>query len=208
MSNAILSHSKFIHIPKCGGTAIQTTLWNIGCITDKSQVYRSPHNGHLFASQMEDDGKPCFAFVRNPVTWWQSYYYWNMNTKHSRFDGDELKTTSFDQWVDEYGQYWLGKFTLNVKRYLGEDENFPTTNIVNHVGKTETVFEDLKRILDELEQPYNKNRLNDIINGSYKNWPESHVNVQKYDKTAVSFVTKQIIYKTEKDIFDRFGYSI
>lgn len=206
MSNAILSHSKFIHIPKCGGTAIQSTLWYIGCIRKHEQVYSKPHNGHLFASQMEDDGKPCFAFVRNPITWWQSYYHWNMNMEHSRFDGDELKTTSFDQWVEEYGQYWLGKFTLNVKRYLGEDENFPTTNIVNHVGKTETVFEDLKRLLDELEQPYDKTKLKEVMDGGYKAWPESHVNVQKYDKNAISSQTKEIVYKTEKEIFERFGY--
>lgn len=208
MSNAILSHSKFIHIPKCGGTAILSSLWNIGCITDKKQVYTTPHAGHLFASQMEDDGKPCFAFVRNPITWWQSYYYWNMNTDHSRFDGDELKTTSFDQWVDEYGQYWLGKFTLNVKRYLGEDENFTTTNKVKHIGKTENVFLDLRRIFNELDQPYNKGKLQEIINGSYNLWPESHNNVQKYDKKAVSTETKQIIYKTEKEIFERFGYDL
>lgn len=206
MSNAILSHSKFIHIPKCGGTAIQSALWNIGCIQEDTFVYKKPHNGHLFASQMKDDGKPCFAFVRNPITWWQSYYYWNMNTDHSRFNGDELKTTSFDQWVDEYGQYWLGKFTLNVKRYLGEDGNFPTTNIVNHVGKTETVFQDLKNILNKLEQPYNKVRLDDIIKGSYNLWPESHLNIQKYNKSDISSVTKEIIYKTEIEIFERFDY--
>lgn len=206
MSNAVLSHSKFIHIPKCAGSAIQSCLWHIGCIQHENQVIGHPHYGHLFASQMKDDGLTPFAFVRNPLAWWHSYYHWNMNPSHSRFDKCELRTDSFDQWVSEYGQLWLGKYTLIVKRYLGEDANFPTTNTVRHVGKAENAFADLREILRTIGQPHNRQRLEEVIRGNTKPWEGRHDNIQSYDRSAISRTTKEIIYNTEQDIFERFSY--
>lgn len=208
MSNAILSKSKFIHIPKCGGTAIQSALWRIGCIKDISQTYSTPEYpgfGHLFASQMPEDDRINFTFIRNPITWWHSFYQWNMKQKLSRFNGLELKTKSFDQWVDEYGQFWLGLYTRLVLRYAGEDPNFPTTNKVHHWGKTEHLFKDLKKILDLCEEQYDEEVLTALITNPYS-LPATSINAQSYTKT-VSDSTKDIIYRTEKPIFDRFGYS-
>lgn len=205
MANSILPRSKFIHIPKCGGTAIQSTLWKIGCIKDRSQVYTEPHFGHLFASQMPEDVRENFTFIRNPITWWHSWYWWNKSQPLSRFNGQEIKTKSFDQWVDEYGQFWLGMFTTMVKRYLGEDPNFPTLNKVKHIGKTEHLFTDLKRILDTIGEDYNEEELFKIID--YKILlPKLESNIQSYNRKKVSDTTKQIIYKTEKEIFTRFNY--
>jgi len=205
MSNAILQNSKFIHIPKCGGTSIQSILWNVGCIKDKDQEFTTPHNGHLFASQMPQDNRVNFTFVRNPITWWHSWYHWNKMQPLSRFSGDELKSKSFDQWIDDYGQFWLGKFTMLVKRYLGEDANFPTTNKVTKIGKTEHLYKDLINILDEIGEPYNAVRMQDLADGKVK-MPPTHTNAQVYDRKDISSATKSIIYKTEKEIFTKFNY--
>jgi len=205
MSNVILQNSKFIHIPKCGGTAIQSILWNIGCIKDKNQVFTTPHHGHLFASQMPEDNKINVTFIRNPITWWHSWYYWNKTQTNSRFDDMELKTKSFDEWINDYGQDWLGKFTITVKRYMGEDANFPTTNKVTKVGKSEHLYRDLQTILDEINEPYNAERLKDLATGKIL-MPPSHINAQVYDRKNISQSTKDIIYKTEKEIFTRFNY--
>lgn len=207
MSNAILPKSKFIHIPKCGGTAIQSTLWRIGCIKDRSQVFSEPHFGHLYPSQMPEDNRINFAFVRNPITWWQSWYWWNKTQALSRFNGQELKTKSFDQWIDEYGQFWLGMFTTLVKRYLGEDENFPTTNKVTLIGKSETLYIDLRNILNKIGERYDEGALDMIINQEIM-LPNDHVNIQKYNRDAISIETRKIIYQTEREIFNRFDYDI
>lgn len=207
MANAILPRSKFIHIPKCGGTAIQSALWRVGCIKDRSQVFSEPHHGHLFASQMPEDNRVNFTFIRNPITWWHSWYWWNKTQPLSRFNGQELKTKSFDQWIDEYGQFWLGKFTTIVKRYMGEDTNFPTNNVVTKVGKTEHLFSDLKKILDEIGEEYDCEIFDDIIQHKIM-LPKPQSNIQVYSRKAVSNTTRQIIFKTEKEIFTRFSYGI
>lgn len=208
MSNAILSRSKFIHIPKCGGTAIQSALWYIGCVKDRSQMFTDatyPGFGHLFASQMPEDDRSNFTFIRNPITWWNSFYHWNMRQKLSRFNGAELKTKSFDEWVNDYGQFWLGLYTRLVTRYAGEDTDFPTSNKVQYWGKTEYLFRDLKVILDAAEEEYDVAKMNALITN-----PDSvsfiNKNEQAYPRQA-SDSTKDIIYLTEKPIFDRFGYS-
>lgn len=207
MSNAILSKSKFIHIPKCGGTAIQSVLWRIGCIRDKSQVFSEPHFGHLYASQMPADNRINFAFVRNPVTWWHSWYWWNKSQALSRFNGQELKTESFDEWVHEYGPFWLGMYTTMIKRYFGEDENFPTTNKVTLVGKAEHLFTDLKTILDNIGEKYDEQILDDIINKRLV-LPGNEVNSQKYERGTIADSTKKIILQTEREIFTRFEYGL
>lgn len=207
MANVILPRSKFIHIPKCGGTAVHSVLWLMECIKDKSQVFYEPHFGHLFPSQMPEDDRVNFTFIRNPITWWHSWYWWNKNQPLSRFNGQELKTKSFDQWIDEYGQFWLGMYTTLVKRYMGEDINFPSKNKVTKVGKTEHLFSDLKRIFDEIGEEYNIETLNKYID--YKTLlPKNQSNIQLYQRKNVSNTTKEIIYKTEKEMFTRFQYGI
>lgn len=207
MSNCILSNCNFIHIPKCGGTALHTALWRIGAITDKSQELSTPHHGHLFASQMPENGKPFFSFVRHPVSWWMSFYHWNLNPAHSRFSQPERETTSFDEWIRDYGQFWLGQYTSLVMRYLGRDSKFSTINNVQLIGRTENLFKDLKTILTEVRQPYNVDVLEDLISGRLKLEP-TYSNVQSYDRNAVSNESKKLIYDCESYMYRNFGYHI
>jgi len=208
MSNYLLSHCNFVHIPKCGGTALNTALWRLGVITDRdSQVISTPAYGHLFASQMPENGKPFFSFVRHPVSWWMSFYHWNKNPEHSRFSEPERATASFDEWVRDYGQFWLGQYTASVMRYLGRDSRFPTSNKVELVGRTENLFKDLKTILTEVRQPHNVDVLEDLISGRLKLEP-TYSNVQSYGRNAVSNESKKLIYDCESYMYRNFGYHI
>ena len=204
MSNCILPRSKFIHIPKCGGTAVLSALWNIGLIKDESQVIKEPHFGHLFASQMPVDARINFTFVRNPITWWQSWYYWNKTQPLSRFNGAELNTKSFNEWAEDYGQMWFGMYSRILDRYLGIDPNFPSKTVVTKIGKCENLFKDLKRILDEIGESYSEEAMSKIISREtklYDNW-------QQYDRADISSSIVDMIYRTEKVIFKKFNYGI
>lgn len=205
MSNCLLPKSNFIHIPKCGGTAVHTLLWKTQCLKHHSQVIREPHYGHLFATQMPVNGKPFFTFVRDPVSWWLSYYHWNKNTAHSRFDAAELACKSFDEWVNGYGQFWLGHYSRIVRRYIGDDPNFPTPNRVTLIGKTENLFSDLQRILDTVGEEYRKDILEQYIEGKQELIP-AHKNNQEYDKEAVSEDSKRIIICCERYVIEKFEY--
>lgn len=207
MSNILLEKSNFIHIPKCGGTALNTALWRLGLVKDRSREIREPHFGHLFASQMPDNGKPCFSFVRHPVSWWMSFYHWNMNPAHSRFSEQERATTSFDEWVRDYGQAWLGYYTMIVRRYLGKDPTFPTTNNVELIGRTEYLFVDLRNILNVIGEDYKVDVMKDLISGKYSLDPKLS-NVQDYDRNAISMESREIIQKCEQYMYVTFGYKL
>jgi len=207
MSNCILEKCNFIHIPKCGGTALHTALWRIKAITDKSQELKSPHYGHLFASQMPENGKPFFTFVRHPVSWWMSFYHWNKNPEHSRFSQPERDTESFDEWIRDYGQFWLGHYTTLVLRYLGKDPLFPSNNKVEFIGRTEHLFKDLKTMLSVIGQPYRMDIMNDLILGKLE-LNSTLSNTQQYDRNAVSEESKQVIYKCESYMYNNFGYRL
>lgn len=208
MSNYVLPHCNFIHIPKCGGTALNNALWKLGIVTDRvNQVIRTPAYGHLFASQMPENGKPFFSFVRHPVSWWMSFYHWNKNPEHSRFSEPERATESFDEWVRDYGQFWLGQYSVLVRRYLGRDPTFPTPNKVELIGRTEHLFSDLKTILSMTAQPYDVTMLKDLISGKLK-LDTVLSNAQSYDRDAVSMESREIIKKCEQYMYMSFGYKL
>lgn len=204
MSNCILEKCNFVHIPKCGGTSILTALHMLGCIRDQDkQVILRPHYGHLFASQMPENGLPFFSFVRHPVSWWESFYHWNMNPEHTRFCEAELQTKSINEWIQDYGQLWLGFYSRMVKRYLGEDPNFPTRNLVKLIGTTENLFPSLKQIFDFVGQYYQPNVMNQLIAGTANFKPEWS-NTQNYSRAAVSAEHAKLICKVENEIIREF----
>jgi len=208
MSNYKLSHCNFIHIPKCGGTALNTALWQLGVITDRdNQIIAAPAYGHLFPSQMPENGKPFFSFVRHPVSWWMSFYHWNMNPEHSRFSEQERTTTSFDEWVRDYGQAWLGYYTMIVRRYLGKDLLFPSNNKVDFIGRTEYMFNDLRNIFNTVGQPYKVDVMKNLVSGKLSIDP-AYANIQQYDRTAVSTESRELIQKCEQFMYVTFGYKL
>lgn len=203
MSNCILPRSKFIHIPKCGGTAVVSVLWNIGLIKDHKQVISEPHYGHLFASQMPVDERINFTFVRNPITWWHSWYAWNKSQPLSRFNGAELSTKSFNEWARDYGQMWFGMYTRIIDRYMGLDPDFPSKTVVTKTGRVENLFNDLENILIECGEVFSVDKLRNAVkdkSGDIK------FNRQKYDRAAVADDVVDCIYRTEKSVFKKFGY--
>jgi hypothetical protein len=156
---------------------------------------------------MPENGKPFFSFVRHPVSWWMSFYHWNMNPAHSRFSAMELATTSFDEWIKDYGPLWLGFYTQIVRRYLGKDLSFPTNNKVEMIGRTEHLFKDLSTMLNVIGQPYDVDVMRDLISGKLK-LDATLSNTQTYDRKAVSVETRELIKKCEFYMYETFGYSL
>ncbi len=211
MSNLILNKSKFIHIPKCGGTAIQAALFYLGCAkSDEISRCKSPNNGHLFLHQMEKDEKIPFTFIRNPIDWWHSFYIWNKNTSRTRFSSNEINTANFNEWVRDYGPLWLGMYSRWVDRYIGEDKNYLVEQRIGleNIGKTEQLYEDLKRILDNIGEPYNKKKMEEISRGDLHWTIKENQNIQFYDRNNINDATKLDIFKTEKEIFEKFNYEL
>jgi hypothetical protein len=195
MSNLILNKSVFIHIPKCAGTLIQAVLHRSGLVKHR---YTTPHSGHLFLHQMPQDSDLFyFCFVRHPYTWWPSF--WKYSKMHT-------EVSDFNDWVRDYGPKFLGMYTNMVKRYIGEDAAYENKLKMSFIGKVENINEDLILALNTAKEEFNQqNALNMISN------PDNDIMLQRWQnkqiyKREINDQSKEIIYKTEKWIFDRFNY--
>jgi hypothetical protein len=156
---------------------------------------------------MPENGKPFFSFVRHPVAWWLSFYHWNMNPEHTRFSEPEIATTSFDEWIRDYGQFWLGHYSLIARRYLGKDPAFPTANKVELIGRTEYLYTDLRNVFNVVGQPYKVDVMRDLISGKIQLDP-TFSNIQTYDRNNVSMGSREVIHQCESFMYRTFGYKL
>jgi hypothetical protein len=207
MSNILLAKSNFIHIPKGGGTTVNTALWRLGLVGSVDRQIMTPHYGHLFPSQMPENPHPFFTFVRHPVSWWMSFYHWNMNAEHTRFSEQERATNSFDEWIRDYGPFWLGHYSMLVRRYTGNDPSFPSTKKVELIGRTESLFRDLRNILNILGEEYKVDVMKDLIAGRLQ-FNQALANTQTYDHNDVSMESREIIRDCEQYMYLTFGYRL
>jgi hypothetical protein len=201
MSNILLNRSSFIHIPKCGGSAIQSMLNRLDLIT---KIYKYPQNGHLFLHQMtESKSTYNFCFVRHPYTWWPSFWQWS---KQDRFSLMERECPDFDTWMQEYGPFWMGHYSKLVSRYTGDDPVYSSNIKMNFIGKTENLFRDLRTALIKAGEEFSEKTYQDVV--SSQDTDEKLIkfkNKQEYNR-VISDKSKEIIYKTEKYMFDKFNY--
>lgn len=199
MSNLLLKNSSFIHIPKCGGTFVQSFLHKLNLVYLQ---YKQPQNGHLFLHQMElSKNKYNFTFVRHPYTWWPSFWNWS---KKDRFSFMERKCPDFDTWIKDYGPFWMGLYTRLSQRYTGEDPIYKSDIKINFIGKNENIEADLLMALKNANEPIS----DEIYWATLKSMEDEnlkYVNKQDYNRN-ISDASKEIIYNTEKYVFDRFNY--
>ena len=196
MSNLILNKSVFIHIPKCAGTLIQAVLSHSNLVKYR---YSMPHSGHLFLHQMPQDSDLFhFCFTRHPYTWWPSFW------KYSNMDNE---ASDFNVWIKDYGPKFLGTYTNMLKRYIGEDVAYENKLKMSFIGKIENINIDLIAALNAAKEEFNYEKTLDFIcypdnTEKIKKWQ----NKQTYNRD-ISDESKELIYKTEKWVFDRFNYN-
>ena len=147
-----------------------------------------------------------FCFVRNPVSWIESYYryvvrenwyYWSTEYDYYGFWHpnavlNDLRSDTFNGFIEKL---------LNKRPgYVTELFGWYTTAGVRFIGKTENLREDLVSILEELKLPYDKSIL---LNMEKKNTSETQSNIVEWDPEL-----KQEFIKTEYSGFKRYGYDI
>lgn len=201
MSNLLLNKSSVIHIPKCAGTFLQAFLFALGL---PKYRYTYPQDGHLFLHQMTQSINTYnFTFVRHPYTWWPSFYHWS---KKDRLSEMERQCIDFDTWIQDYGPFWMGLYTKLVKRYIGEDPIYASNVKMHFIGKTENIFEDLKTALTNAGEEFNKYRFQNLVETHKTNeFLVKWSNTQTYFRD-ISDASKEIIYKNEEYIFNKFNY--
>lgn len=153
----------FIHIPKTGGTTVS------GCIrqlfeSEAANLVNGKQAVHLPIKFIDTQGAPTFAFVRDPVKWYESC--WKMlcdmvDFKKFRARGwapmgmaGFMFDKDFNKFIRNVLEHAPDYYIEVLKWYLGE--NFDK---VDYIGRTETLNKDLNVALTLLGFQYDENKV-------------------------------------------------
>jgi hypothetical protein len=118
----------------------------------------------------------------------------------------ERESPDFESWLNDYGPFWLGLYSKLVSRYTGTDQSYASDVKMHFVGKTENLFEDLYTALSNAGEVFDPNEYHKLAavadtKESLAKW----ANKQEYVR-GISDEAKELIYNTERPVFDLYGY--
>ena len=158
----MLTKSVFIHVPKTGGSWIRKAVKNanmpsyeLGPIQPNSPFFRNNtihapqtvlHLHHLFT----------FAFVRNPITFYQSYSVFKMcqRAEINRFFDERFMSDSFEQFVRNVIKGKPGWVSGAYQRFLGRKGE-----LVDFIGRQENLVNDFIKALQLAGEEFDENSI-------------------------------------------------
>ena len=191
------SNSRFIHVPKTGGSWVAGALDILGCnyqLLDPDKKTRGGHAGYYYG----DYTGFSFGFVRNPFDWYKSFFKFNRGLVNRtngdlgirRWDVGDINEFVFD--CIENGH----NLSNQLKYFFG---NFYE---IGFIGRYENLCEDLIKGLhlageffDEGDDEKIRNFYGTVINDS------ENIACGEYSTEAKNF-----IFRTDRNIFRRFDY--
>lgn len=198
----ISHHRKFIflHIPKCGGTSIETAFNAWTNTYSTNYFYLGKHRQHFLLDEILDEYPKCsnyfkFSFIRNPFSRIVSEYNYILSNLKN------LKNLSFKDFVLNL-EFYLNNVAykyhdLSLCDYLLNQED---ELVVDFVGRLENFQEDFNEVCSKIKVP---NLFLPHKNASKKSL---HNSTQKHYNEYYDNETKQIVAeKYAKDI-EYFGY--
>lgn len=147
----LLKNSIFYHIPKTGGRWVGSVLRDMGLVKREylQPGIRWPLNlveEHVSPARAKKNVVKdlfSFAFVRNPITWYQSFWKYKNN---STWDEPYVKYGSSD--FNEF----MTKIMLITPGFL--TQMYREFDKVSYMGRLENLRSDLRAILDSLGENY------------------------------------------------------
>lgn len=195
----LLPNSIFIHIPKTGGSWVTEALTNCGLMTGEEINYTSLK--HEPAENVQHYHKPCFTFIRNPLTWYQSRWsspyhrsrYFRNDTYHELDAITRKQLYNFQAWLTYVFKTTPTRKSIVGRFYTAQYQN--TKNII--FGRYENLTEDLIRILKSLGESFDEKCIRNL----------SSVNERV---TNNRYYTKNLLFEAierEQVTMNKFGYS-
>lgn len=151
------------HIPKTGGTWVKVALKNAGVRYRTPRWSREPHPFNLKHAHSTPDnvtpkakaGRVGITFVRQPVTWYASYWSFRSRKgarRDEKFPADGLWSDDFDRFVNNIlDAYPRGFVTALYQYYTGAD-----CEKVDFVGRQEHLADDLVRAMGLAGEPFDE----------------------------------------------------
>ena len=225
MALILKNDSVFLHIPKTGGNWITKVLKELDLIKEfkwpkhgdvNSFFYPPPKGRKLLLAytykKMIQPKRPkpfIFCFVRNPLTWYESWFkYMEQPKRQWRSWGDER---TFENWHPNSILNGTGSSTssfsdfvrrVNTKRpgYVTELFGWYTTPQVNFIGKQEKLAEDLIKVLRMTNLEFDEEFIRNYRRVGVSPTPEKEV---KWDSEILAETVK-----CEYAGLKRYGYDV
>lgn len=198
-----MRNSIFFHVPKTGGTWVRQAIRNAGIPTNEIGPDLSKHSFnrlsnifHCAPGLVHSEGYFTFAFVRNPLSYYQSYWSFKMRTGADNIFDKAYMDEDFLQFVRNVIEGHPGWVSALYKKFLG-----PNADWVDYVGRQESLRKNLIQVLhlagENFQEAaiYATNSLNEA--SSLKEWSAKC----KY----TSQIAKEV-YAVEKEAIELYGY--
>lgn len=148
----MLPRSVFYHIPKTGGMWVRRAIATAGI--PATEWWKASEYHETFRSAPAH-GKFTFTFVRNPQTWYPSFWSHRMRRGWRMEDVlDPYMSLDFDIFMKNVLKYLPGQLTKRYERYIG-----PEPGSLDFVGRQETLAEDLIRALRMAGEEFDEDKI-------------------------------------------------
>ena len=150
----LLPNSVFIHTPKTGGQWVTSALERAGLVRGKSGVVHATTD-EIFTTSNLTENKMTFAFVRHPLSWYQSMWAHRMDEQWQPIDDTEWFSSN---WIRIWADFTKYCQSNNFNEYIAKCvDHFPGgflsslfdayTHSCDFVGKQEQLASDLITVL-------------------------------------------------------------
>jgi len=189
----ILPHSCFLHVPKTGGSWVKQAIIAAGI---PAREHSREGYTHLGIADCPEPGLFRFAFVRNPLGLYRSYWQYKMTVGWDPANAldQRCRSDDFATFVSAVLLAFPGIYARSLCDYVG-----PPEAPIEFVGHYENLVEDLVQALTLAGERFDASAIREL--------PPSNVSDKKKATAVYTPALEAAVRAAEAEVFERFGYA-
>lgn len=188
----ILPRSCFLHVPKTGGTWVKRAILAAGVPAREHSIDGYTHLG---LADCPEPQRFRFAFVRNPLALYRSY--WQFKQTVGWDPANELdrqcQAEDFERFVRRVLEQFPGIYARTLQDFVG-----PPDAPIEFIGRYENLVEDLVRALSLAGEDFDA--------GAIRGLPPYNVSDKRKAPAVYTPALEAAVRHAEAEVFTRFGY--